>query len=106
MATISSRREDRQPLTGTAAVQAVVSKHRRRLARLRPLFLVLLSLTIFFAIWQFLSTFVVNPHLIPPPTRVAATAIPMAQSAELFRHVPTSMIRVARKRRVWGKGVG
>lgn len=94
MATTESQRESPQPLAGTAAVQSAVSRHRFRLSKIRPFLLVLVSLAIFFSIWQILSSFVINPHLIPPPSQVAATAIPMAESGEIFRHVSISMIRV------------
>ena len=52
------------------------------------------SLVIAFALWQFLSTVVFNPFLIPPPLVVLKTAAPMAQSGEIFRHVAISLARV------------
>lgn len=52
------------------------------------------SLVIAFALWQFLSTVVFNPFLIPPPLVVLQTAAPMAKSGEIFRHVAISLARV------------
>src|SRR5207248_2941079 len=52
------------------------------------------SLLIAFAIWQFLSTFIFNPFLIPPPLEVIRTAIPMLLSGEIFADVSISMTRV------------
>ena len=52
------------------------------------------SLTIAFATWQLLSTFVFNPFLIPPPVVVIRTAIPMLLSGEIFADVAISMTRV------------
>jgi NitT/TauT family transport system permease protein/taurine transport system permease protein len=52
------------------------------------------SLTIAFATWQLLSTFIFNPFLIPPPVEVIRTAIPMLLSGEIFADVAISMTRV------------
>jgi NitT/TauT family transport system permease protein/taurine transport system permease protein len=52
------------------------------------------SLVIALALWQFLSTVVFNPFLIPPPLVVLQTAAPMAKSGEIFRHVAISLARV------------
>ncbi len=52
------------------------------------------SLVIALALWQFLSTVVFNPFLIPPPIVVLQTAAPMAKSGEIFRHVAISLARV------------
>jgi len=52
------------------------------------------SLVIALALWQFLSTVVFNPFLIPPPLIVLQTAAPMAKSGEIFRHVAISLARV------------
>ena len=56
--------------------------------------MILISLAIFLALWEFLSTFVFNPYLIPPPTRVFETAVPMIVSGEIFRHAGISLTRV------------
>jgi ABC-type nitrate/sulfonate/bicarbonate transport system permease component len=52
------------------------------------------SLTIAFATWQLLSTFIFNPFLIPPPVEVIRTSIPMLLSGEIFADVSISMTRV------------
>ena len=52
------------------------------------------SLLLGLLIWQFFSTFVFNPFLIPPPLEVARTAIPMLLSGEIFADVAISMTRV------------
>lgn len=60
----------------------------------RTLLLTAASLAIGFLTWQFLSTFVFNPFLIPPPLEVVRTAIPMVMSGEIFADVYISMVRV------------
>ena len=62
--------------------------------RYRGLVLLVGSVAIGFASWQFLSTFVFNPFLIPPPVEVFKTAIPMLESGEILRDVEISMSRV------------
>jgi NitT/TauT family transport system permease protein/taurine transport system permease protein len=62
--------------------------------RLRGPLLTGASLLIGFLIWQFLSSFVFNPFLIPPPLKVFSTAIPMATSGEIFSDVAISMSRI------------
>ena len=52
------------------------------------------SLFIAFVIWQFLSTVLFNPFLIPPPLEVFRTAIPMILSGEILGDVTISMSRV------------
>src|SRR5881227_3102132 len=52
------------------------------------------SILIAFAAWQFLSSFVFNPFLIPPPLVVFKTMVPMVESGEIFRHVAISLARV------------
>jgi NitT/TauT family transport system permease protein/taurine transport system permease protein len=53
-----------------------------------------LSLVIALGSWQFLSTFVFNPFLIPPPLEVAKAAVPMIMSGEIFSDIAISMTRV------------
>jgi NitT/TauT family transport system permease protein/taurine transport system permease protein len=60
----------------------------------RSALLALGSLSFGFLAWQFLSTFVFNPFLIPPPLEVFRTAIPMIMSGEIFVDVAISMVRV------------
>ena len=52
------------------------------------------SLVLAFLIWQFLSTVLFNPFLIPPPIEVIRTAIPMLMSGENLDGVAISMTRV------------
>jgi ABC-type nitrate/sulfonate/bicarbonate transport system permease component len=67
---------------------------RRRLRKWRGVGMILVSLLLGLGAWQFLSTFVFNPYLIPPPAEVASTAVPMARSGEIFRHIGVSLVRV------------
>lgn len=60
----------------------------------RSLLLTLASLVIAFVVWQFLSTVLFNPFLIPPPLEVFRTAIPMIASGEIIADVSISMSRV------------
>jgi NitT/TauT family transport system permease protein/taurine transport system permease protein len=60
----------------------------------RTFLLTIASLLIAFLVWQFLSTFVFNPFLIPPPLEVFRTAIPMIVSGEILADVSISMSRV------------
>jgi NitT/TauT family transport system permease protein len=71
-------------------------KSRLRLSHpaARPILLGVASLLIGFAIWQFLSSFVFNPFLIPPPVQVFRTAIPMVLSGEIPADAAISMVRV------------
>jgi ABC-type nitrate/sulfonate/bicarbonate transport system permease component len=62
---------------------------------LRTPLLFVASLFIALASWQFLSTFVFNPFLIPPPLVVFETAVPMIKSGEILKHVTISLTRVA-----------
>lgn len=52
------------------------------------------SLVLAFTIWQFLSSVLFNPFLIPPPLTVFRTAIPMLTSGEILHDVTISMTRV------------
>lgn len=61
---------------------------------LRGPLMIAASLIVFFVLWELLSTFVFNPYLIPPPTRVFETAVPMIVSGEIFRHAGISLVRV------------
>src|SRR5438094_857356 len=67
---------------------------RQRLQIARTLALFVGSIVVAFALWQFLSTVVFNPFLIPPPLVVFETLLPMARSGEIFRHMAISMARV------------
>jgi len=56
--------------------------------------LMLVSIFVAFAVWQFLSTVVFNPFLIPPPLVVFKTMVPMVENGEIFKHVAISLARV------------
>ena len=60
----------------------------------RTVLLTIVSLLIAFIGWQFLSTVLFNPFLIPPPLEVFRTAIPMIMSGEILADVTISMSRV------------
>ena len=62
--------------------------------RLRGPFTFLLSFGALVIVWQFASTYLVSPHLVPPPGEVLRTAIPMLTTAEIPRHVAASLVRV------------
>jgi NitT/TauT family transport system permease protein/taurine transport system permease protein len=75
-----------------------VSQLRRfnpfRLRYLKRFGMILLSILTLLAGWAFLSTFVVDPFLIPPPWKVAKAFIPMSASGDLFRDIFMSLQRV------------
>src|ERR1700741_5574742 len=52
------------------------------------------SIIVAFVVWQFLSTVVFNPFLIPPPLVVFKTMVPMVENGEIFKHVAISLARV------------
>ena len=52
--------------------------------RLRSLGMLVLSFGSFIVVWQLVSTYVVSRHLIPPPTEVLSTAVPMLVTAEIL----------------------
>ena len=62
---------------------------------LRQLGLAGLSFGSFLLLWHLASTFLVSPHLIPPPLEVLRTAVPMLTTAEIPRHMAASLARVA-----------
>jgi ABC-type nitrate/sulfonate/bicarbonate transport system permease component len=79
---------------GTPAYGEREQKRFKRVRRLRTPLLIAVSLIIFFGAWQILSDFLLNPYLIPPPSRVFTTAIPMIKSGEIFRDIGISLLRV------------
>jgi ABC-type nitrate/sulfonate/bicarbonate transport system permease component len=60
----------------------------------RSLGLTVLSLALGFAGWQLLSTFFLNPFLVPAPSQVIKAAIPIVVSGEIFHDVLISLSRV------------
>ena len=61
----------------------------------RPVALFVVSVAVAVLLWHFAATYFFNPALIPPPAKVVATALPMIQSGEIFKHVAVSLGRVA-----------
>src|SRR5581483_8502669 len=67
---------------------------RRWVRRFRPTLSMLAAFSIALAAWQLASTYLVNPHLIPPPSAVASAAVPMFRSGEMLGHISISVVRV------------
>jgi NitT/TauT family transport system permease protein/taurine transport system permease protein len=78
-------------------VEAVVSRPVKRRGRERALRFSRYGVSIALSVilWHLMSTYWVNPHLLPPPTKVLRTAVPMLASAELLRHAGASLGRIA-----------
>ena len=55
---------------------------------------VVISFALALVVWQLVSTYLVNPYMIPPPTVVFATAVPMLASGEILTNVGISLVRV------------
>jgi NitT/TauT family transport system permease protein/taurine transport system permease protein len=53
-----------------------------------------LSVALAFLIWHLMSTYVVNPHLLPPPAKVFRAAVPMLTGGELSAHITASLQRI------------
>jgi NitT/TauT family transport system permease protein/taurine transport system permease protein len=70
------------------------SSHFNRLFDAPPILLTLLSFTLFVIIWWIFSTYLINPKLIPSPTRVAATSWDMLIHRNLLQDIGASMMRV------------
>jgi ABC-type nitrate/sulfonate/bicarbonate transport system permease component len=68
--------------------------HSMSSATWRTVSLTAASLVIAFCTWQFLSSVLFNPFLVPPPLEVFRTAIPMLASGEILSDVSISMVRV------------
>ncbi len=56
--------------------------------------MICVSLLIALGTWQILSTYVLNPFLIPPPVEVFKTSLPMLASGEILLDVAASLSRV------------
>jgi NitT/TauT family transport system permease protein len=85
------------PVTDKSAQKDTALKAKRLQVRrrVRAVGMPVLSLVLGVLIWQLLSTFVFNPRLVPPPTEVLQTALPMIRSGEIFNHIAISLFRIA-----------
>jgi ABC-type nitrate/sulfonate/bicarbonate transport system permease component len=86
--------QDTAPVVAKSADGAGKRSRRSMIATLSHGALAVGSLVLAFLIWQFLSTVLFNPFLIPPPIEVIRTAIPMLMSGEILDDVAISMTRV------------
>lgn len=59
-----------------------------------PIVLTMLSFALFLLVWWFFSTYLVNPKLIPSPSRVASTGWDMLVHRNLLEDIWASMMRV------------
>lgn len=88
------------PVTADDRVASAAPTRRRiRLrapaARLwRPILMTVLSTVLFLALWELASRTIVNPYLVPPPSRVAQEAWPMILSGTIFSNAAISLWRV------------
>jgi NitT/TauT family transport system permease protein/taurine transport system permease protein len=85
---------------GKAGAVAPVVRPVARPARARPAWTVRLvryaiSVAGTIVLWHLMSTYLINPQLLPSPAKVVRTAIPMLATAELLEHVAASMMRIA-----------
>jgi NitT/TauT family transport system permease protein/taurine transport system permease protein len=86
--------QDTAPVVAKPADDAGERSRRSMTATLSHGALAVGSLVLAFLMWQFLSTVLFNPFLIPPPIEVIRTAIPMLMSGEILDDVAISMTRV------------
>ena len=82
------------PAVAKASEDSTARARRSKITSLPRGALAVGSLVLAFLIWQFLSTILFNPFLIPPPLEVIRTAIPMLKSGEILDDVAISMTRV------------
>jgi ABC-type nitrate/sulfonate/bicarbonate transport system permease component len=86
----------------TTVLQQVVANNKQGFSladslmrNVRAILLPIFSLTVAVILWQIASTTLLNPLLIPPPSEVFRTALPMIRSGELFEHAGISLWRIA-----------
>jgi ABC-type nitrate/sulfonate/bicarbonate transport system permease component len=85
-------------MASTLAGDAASSRPRprRAAARLfRSVGVTMLSLAVALAVWQVATMTIVNPLLLPPPTEVFRTALPMLKSGEILNDIAISLLRIA-----------
>jgi NitT/TauT family transport system permease protein/taurine transport system permease protein len=66
-----------------------------RLLDAPPIVLTMLSFALFLGLWWVFSNYLINPNLIPSPTKVAATGWDMLIHRNLLKDIGASMMRVA-----------
>ncbi len=84
-------------ITDDELTEGVARRPRRRslrLGMLRPAAMAVIAFSAFFAVWEFASGQLISPFLLPPPSKVAQTAVPMLESGEILRHASISLWRV------------
>lgn len=91
---IARAAERGRSMPAPAAPQRKWSSRFNRLFDAPPILLTLLSFTLFVIIWWIFSTYLINPKLIPSPTRVAATSWDMLIHRNLLLDIGASMMRV------------
>jgi ABC-type nitrate/sulfonate/bicarbonate transport system permease component len=82
---------DIEPVSGIGWTRRISALSREAL---RGPLAIVASFVLALAVWQFVSTFLVNPYMIPPPLVVFETAIPMFASGEILASVGISLVRV------------
>jgi ABC-type nitrate/sulfonate/bicarbonate transport system permease component len=82
---------DIEPVSGISWTRRISALSREAL---RGPLAIVASFVLALAVWQFVSTFLVNPYMIPPPLVVFETAIPMFASGEILASVGISLVRV------------
>ena len=75
------------------AIAPVVGRSLKQ-GGLRTVLMTLAGLALGFGGWNFLSYFVVNPYLVPPPCTIVKAMVPMIQSGELWGHMRVSLLRI------------
>src|SRR5690348_14796848 len=101
---IERQRPDRRAMASSEEILATRTAPTRssaerwaaliKAARARAFLLTAASLILGLAIWQVFSSVLFNPFLIPPPTEVFRTAVPMLISGEIFADIGISMSRI------------
>ena len=81
----------------TALPTGTSVKHAHKAIFARSEVLAILSISAFVSIWYLLSAFVIDPLLLPPPSKVLDETLKMLYSGELLTHVWASAQRI-----LWG----
>ena len=82
------------PEPGASGVRAALAKSWIEGGKLRSVVMTTVSLLLGLVAWHVFSTYLINPHLIPPPLVVLQTSGVMVQSGEIFRHAAASLQRI------------